>query len=108
LLGLLSQLSVDRVTVVATSLGGAVAQHLTLLAPERVERLVLLASVDASAMPTVNIRRLTWMMSGLALVVRVPVVGERVRLMVARPQDGFAADWTPATALQATTYGSLP
>lgn len=43
-LELLDRLSVDRAQIVGRSMGGAVAQHLALIAPERVESLVLCAS----------------------------------------------------------------
>ena len=44
LLRLLDQLGVERTAVVGRSMGGMIAQELALLAPERVERLVLLSS----------------------------------------------------------------
>ena len=45
-------MGVERATVVGHSLGGMVAQHVVALAPERVERLVILASVgSAQSMP---------------------------------------------------------
>ena len=43
-LALLDAVGVDRAHVVGRSMGGAIAQHMALLAPERVESLVLLAS----------------------------------------------------------------
>jgi pimeloyl-ACP methyl ester carboxylesterase len=43
-LALMDALAVERAHVVGRSMGGAVAQHMALLAPERVESLVLLAS----------------------------------------------------------------
>jgi 3-oxoadipate enol-lactonase len=43
-LALMDELEVERAHVVGRSMGGAVAQHMALLAPARVESLVLLAS----------------------------------------------------------------
>ncbi len=43
-LGLMDALGVERAHVVGRSMGGAVAQHMALLAPERVQSLALLAS----------------------------------------------------------------
>lgn len=43
-LGLMDELGVDEACVVGRSMGGAIAQHIALLAPERVRALVLCAS----------------------------------------------------------------
>jgi 3-oxoadipate enol-lactonase len=43
-LGLMDYLRIDRAQVVGRSMGGAVAQHMALLAPQRVDTLVLCAS----------------------------------------------------------------
>ena len=51
LLGLLDAIGADKLSVVGHSMGGAVAQRLAVEAPERVEKLVLVASVPASGFP---------------------------------------------------------
>lgn len=43
-IGLLDALDIERATIVGHSLGGAIAQHIAVHAPDRVERLVLSAS----------------------------------------------------------------
>lgn len=81
-LGLINQLGLEKVTVVGHSMGGMIAHHLSLLAPERIKHLVLycsrpfvtaqsafymksfLALNRASPDPTLNTRlTLPWVMS---------------------------------------------
>ncbi len=50
-LAILDQLGIARAVVAGHSMGGGIAQRLTLLAPERVSDLVLVASVDAGITP---------------------------------------------------------
>ena len=50
-LAVLDHLGIARATLVGHSMGGGIAQRLALLAPERVARLVLVASVDAGVTP---------------------------------------------------------
>ncbi len=50
-LAVLDDLGFAQATVVGHSMGGGIAQRLALLAPERVSRLVLVASVDAGITP---------------------------------------------------------
>jgi pimeloyl-ACP methyl ester carboxylesterase len=47
---LMDHLGIERASVVGHSMGGAIAQHLAATAPERVERLILLGSIDAGDM----------------------------------------------------------
>jgi len=54
---LLDVLGIRRATVVGHSMGGGVAQRLAISDPRRVERLVLVAAVDASAAPAWGNRR---------------------------------------------------
>ncbi|GAC1341414.1 MAG: 3-oxoadipate enol-lactonase [Myxococcales bacterium] len=56
-LGLLEALAIPRAHVVGRSMGGAIAQHLALLAPERVQSLVLCASF--ARLDPVGVRVLT-------------------------------------------------
>lgn len=62
-LRVLDEAGVDRAHVVATSLGGMVAQELALAAPERVERLVLVCTTpggpSAAPMPVQTVRLMT-------------------------------------------------
>lgn len=74
LLGLLDGLGVDRVVVAGHALGGAIAVHLTALAPERVAGLVLLGSAlhrDAWPAPAV-------------LPLTLPVVGDAYAALARR------------------------
>jgi pimeloyl-ACP methyl ester carboxylesterase len=74
---LLDQLAIGQVDVVGVSLGGGVAQRLVLEHPGRVRRLILVASIDTSeALPLGRGDVLT--LALLLLLLRVPVLGERV------------------------------
>jgi pimeloyl-ACP methyl ester carboxylesterase len=69
LLGLLDQLSLDRVALVGHDVGGGVAAHLAALAPERVAALVLLDTpVHAEVWPVPAVRVLTAPYAGEAQV----------------------------------------
>jgi pimeloyl-ACP methyl ester carboxylesterase len=102
-------LGIDRATLVGSSFGGAVAQHVALAAPERVERLVLLASVDANDPP--QSWRKEWIYAlgvvSLLTAMRVPWVGPRLRLKVAKPYTGWTPTWGEQEALEATRYTQL-
>jgi pimeloyl-ACP methyl ester carboxylesterase len=100
-------LGITQATVVGTSLGGAVAQHLGLLAPERVERLVLLASLDASEPAGRGAWKLACVVSVLLAAARLPWLGPRVRLKIAKPESGWDAAWTQEAALEATRFTQL-
>jgi pimeloyl-ACP methyl ester carboxylesterase len=51
LIALLDQLGVEKISVIGHSMGGAIAQSLAAQAPQRVDKLALLASVPASGFP---------------------------------------------------------
>ena len=82
---LMDTLGIERATIVGHSMGGAVAQRVALAYPARVERLVLLAAVDASeAAPWHDRRRLNPSLIGLVdLALRFPpLVGFASRRIV--------------------------
>ena len=58
LLGLLDELGLDKVTLVGNSMGGIISLALTLAAPERVERLVLMGGGGAPIPPTPELLKL--------------------------------------------------
>jgi 2-hydroxy-6-oxo-octa-2,4-dienoate hydrolase len=110
ILKVMDALGIDRATVVGSSFGGAVAQHVALGAPERVERLVLLASVDANDPP--QSWRKEWLFAvgivSLLTAMRFPWVGQRLRLKVGKPYTGWSTTWGEHEALEATRYTQLP
>jgi 2-hydroxymuconate-semialdehyde hydrolase len=91
LAALLDVLELERVDVAGLSWGGSVAQRLAARHPERVDRLVLVASVSAGRW----LRLTTANLLGLAVAVRFPRVG---RLAVRRFLRRAAAD--PALPLE--------
>ena len=96
--------------MVGSSFGGAVAQHLALLAPERVTALVLLTAIDAHDPP--RSWRKEWRYGcGIWLLLsamRLPWLGRRLRLKVGRPYDGWTDVWDERAALDATRYTQIP
>jgi pimeloyl-ACP methyl ester carboxylesterase len=94
---LMDTLGIDRATVVGHSMGGGVAERVAVEHPERVEQLVLVASVDASARPDWERRpeaMLRVALLGAALVFRSPWLARRsVRTVVgAMAPDEYASD----------------
>lgn len=80
-LRLMDTLGIGSATIIGHSLGGGVAERLAADHPERVERLVLVASVDASARPDWEqrpepIRRLA--LAGAELIFRSPWLARKV------------------------------
>lgn len=63
---LLDYLGVAQAVVVGHSMGGAIAQRLAIASPARVERLILVAAVDASAPPEWRPRRAWARTAGVA------------------------------------------
>lgn len=108
LLRVLDELEIERTAVVGTSLGGAVAQHMALLAPERVERLVLLSSLDASRQPPYRVWLLAPVIAAALAAAKAPRMGPRVRTRIARPPAGFDDWWTERRALEATAFVLMP
>jgi pimeloyl-ACP methyl ester carboxylesterase len=81
LVALLDALGMERPHVVGLSWGGSVAQRLAARHPERVARLVLLASVSAARVLALSDANLV----GLALAMRLPALGRAaVRRFVLR------------------------
>jgi 2-hydroxymuconate-semialdehyde hydrolase len=74
---LLDALQIDQIEVAGLSWGGSVAQRLAARHPERVNRLVLVASVSAARLLPLGDANLL----GLAVAVRFPIIG---RLAVRR------------------------
>jgi 2-hydroxymuconate-semialdehyde hydrolase len=60
LLALLDELGIDKVTLVGNSMGGIISLALTLAAPERVERLVLMGGGGAPIPPTAELLKLVF------------------------------------------------
>ena len=72
---LLEHLGIARATVVGHSMGGGVAEHLAVRYPERVDRLVLAAAIDAGAeQPWQSVSPLLWasLLQGTRVAFRVP------------------------------------
>ncbi len=85
LLALLDELGIGRATVVGLSYGGGVAQWLAATAHDRVEGLVLVASVDASAPAAIAGHwRLTALAIGAGLA--VPALARRVLALALRSE----------------------
>ncbi|HET6744383.1 MAG TPA: alpha/beta hydrolase [Candidatus Limnocylindria bacterium] len=81
LAGLLDVLRLDHVDVAGLSWGGSVAQRLAARHPERVDRLVLVASVSAARWLPLSTANLL----GLAVAIRFPRIGRlAVRRFLAR------------------------
>ncbi len=93
---LMDTFSVDRATIVGHSMGGAIAQRVALSYPARVERLVLLAAVDAGEpAPWHDHHRLNPTLIGIANVaLRFPAL---VRFASRRTVLGIVADRAYAT-----------
>lgn len=104
LVDVLDALDGGRCVVVGSSMGGAVAQQLALLAPERVEALVLLAPLDAGERPGRGAIAFGSVLGLFLLGAKLPVVSAQVRARLARPDGGFSADWTRADALKASAF----
>ena len=104
LLATLDALNVSRFDVVGSSMGGAVAQHLALLAPERVQALILLAPLDAGERPGRGAVAFGFLLGSLLVGAKLPLVGASVRARLARPEAGFTADWTREDALRASSF----
>jgi len=86
---LMDALQLERAHVVGLSWGGSVAQRLALRHPERVDRLVLLASVSAARVLPLSDANLV----GLALAIRFPVIGRAaVRRFVTRTSGDAGLD----------------
>lgn len=85
LVALLDALDLDRIDVAGLSWGGSVVQRLAARHPERVDRLVLLASVNAAHVLPLRTSNLL----GLAVAIRFPAVARRV---VRRFLAGTSAD----------------
>ena len=85
LAGLLDALGLEHVDVAGLSWGGSVAQRLAARYPERVDRLVLVASVSAARWLPLGTANLL----GLAVAIRFPRVG---RLAVRRFLNRVAGD----------------
>jgi pimeloyl-ACP methyl ester carboxylesterase len=85
LVALLDALRLERPHVIGLSWGGSVAQRLAARHPDRVDRLVLLASVSAARVLSLSTANLL----GLALTIRFPVLGRAaVRRFVTRASGG--------------------
>ena len=108
LLELLSQLGVERAVVVGSSMGGAVAQHMAVMAPERVERLILLASIEAGLRPSKRTQRFAKVIVLAVRLVRLPFLGPKLRVVFTKPEGGFDETWTEAKALEATACLAIP
>jgi pimeloyl-ACP methyl ester carboxylesterase len=81
LVALLDAMEMKRPHVVGLSWGGSVAQRLAARHPDRVDRLVLLAAVNAAGVLRLSDANLV----GLALAIRVPMIGRlAVRRFVTR------------------------
>lgn len=110
ILKVMDTLGIRDAVVVGSSFGGAVAQHLAILAPERVTALVLLAAIDAHDPP--SSWREEWRYGcGIWLLLtamRLPWVGRRLRLKVGRPSDGWTEKWDESAALEASRYTQIP
>ena len=108
ILKVMDALGIDRATVVGSSFGGAVAQHVALAAPERVDRLVLLASVDANDPPQSWSKE--WLFAAgivsLLTAMRFPWIGSRLRLKVGKPYTGWSTSWGEPEALDAMLPGA--
>jgi pimeloyl-ACP methyl ester carboxylesterase len=74
LVAFLDELGLDRIDVAGLSWGGSVVQRLAARHPERVQRLVLLASVSAAHVLPLRTSNLL----GLAVAVRFPTIARRV------------------------------
>ncbi|MET0726993.1 MAG: alpha/beta hydrolase [Acidimicrobiales bacterium] len=109
-LKVMDALDIDVATVVGSSFGGAVAQHVALLEPERVQRLVLLASLDAHDPPRSWKKEWHYACRILLLLtaLRAPWLGRRLRLKVAKPYTGWTTEWDEQAAIDATRYTQLP
>jgi len=109
-LKVMDALGIGDATVVGSSFGGSVAQHVALLAPERVSRLVLLASLDAHDPP--RSWKEEWLYAcgivALLTATRLPWLGRRLRLKVAKPYTGWTTEWDEHAAIDATEYTQLP
>jgi pimeloyl-ACP methyl ester carboxylesterase len=96
----LDVLGIERAVLVGNSMGGRIAIELALVAPERVERLVLYAPSLAfkrfrEATPLV--RLVSAQLGALPLVVPRPIVMAALRMMFARPERLHEA-WYEAAA----------
>jgi pimeloyl-ACP methyl ester carboxylesterase len=74
LVALMDALELERIDVAGLSWGGSVVQRLAVRHPERVHRLVLLASVNAARVLPLRTSNLL----GLAVAIRFPAVARRV------------------------------
>ena len=109
-INVMDALGIGNATVVGSSFGGCVAQHVALLAPGRVQRLVLLASLDAHDPP--RSWKKEWLFAcgivSLLTAMRIPWLGRRLRLKVAKPYNGWTTGWDEQAAMDATEYTQLP
>ena len=104
---LLDRLGVDRVTLVGHSLGGGIAMQFCYLFPERVERLVLVASggFGRSVSPLLRAATLPgaeWVLPLIAsdwVLHRVEAVGGRVARLGWKPSRDVAEAWRGFTSL---------
>jgi pimeloyl-ACP methyl ester carboxylesterase len=119
-LRLLDELGLQRVTLVGLSMGGAIAQRIAVRDPERVEALVLIASVDASEPPDTRVRhgmRRLGLTSPAMVAAVVPVLGSRrmtravvrtsLRRAVADPR-AVTREWVDIHATPLTVPGTWP
>lgn len=117
---LLDELGLERAALVGLSMGGAIAQRIAVRNPERVDALVLIASVDASEPPDTRIRqgmRRLGLSSPAAVAAAVPVLGSRrmtravvrtsLRRAVADPRE-VTREWVDVHATPLTFPGTWP
>jgi pimeloyl-ACP methyl ester carboxylesterase len=94
---LMDELGIQRATLVGHSMGGGVAERVAAAHPERVERLVLVAAVDASERPDWqrrSARTMELVLFGAGLVFRSPWLARRTvrRVVGAMAPDEYASD----------------